>query len=223
MGLEGVELVIAMEEAFDISISDEEAESITTPEEAIALILKKVPVGNDDLCLNQRAFNQIRKILVSEFSVSRTEINTQSDISKLVEAERHKRLWVRLKEVTNIKSWPELSRPAWIIYIAWLVFLVSTVYAGIEIGFGLGLLIGLGLFTLIMFITKPLKKVVPSYYSKMERLVRFMVSANPNVFKSNNNWSNAQIKEQMKDIVMEVLGIDEYDEKWKFVDDFGIG
>lgn len=223
MGLEGVELVIAMEDAFGVSISDEEAENITTPEEAIILISNKVQTSEDDLCLNQRAFNYIRKILVDEFSVPRRNVVTESDLSKLVVMERQREFWDRTKEMSGAHKWPGLSRPAWIVYLVWAVFGVTATYAGIEYGAVPGCFIGLSIFLLGMFVTKPMKRLLPRYYSKMDALVRLVVSSNPNAFKRDESWSKSQIKQQVKAIVMEVLGTEEYDEKWKFVEDFGIG
>ncbi len=150
MGLEGVELVIAMEEAFDITISDQEAENISTPEEAIALITNKVQICNDDSCLNQLAFHCIRKVLVDEYGVNRRNINTESNLSKLVIMDKHSELWNRLKKATNIQKWPDLSRPLWVVYAAWVFFGISSLYAGSEMGYVLGCLVGLVIFTLLM-------------------------------------------------------------------------
>ena len=57
MGLDGVEIVMKVEEAFGITIDDAEAGKITTPGQLIELVLSKVGRTVDEACLTQRAFH----------------------------------------------------------------------------------------------------------------------------------------------------------------------
>lgn len=57
MGLDGVEIVMKVEDAFGIGIADSEAEKIVTPAQLIALVLSKVDRTPQPACLTQRAFH----------------------------------------------------------------------------------------------------------------------------------------------------------------------
>jgi len=226
MGLESVELVLDMEDTFGISISDEEAEQIITPKHAISLIAKKVQIGDAQTCLTQTAFYRVRKVLVSEFGVERNSIKNESDLTKLIHnIDKHREFWEIIREETKIKvkEFPHLSRPTWVVYLAWAIFGVGTIYSGVMFGFVVGVIIGIALFAIVMFLTKNMAKIIPSHYKTTNKLVRLLVSRNPTAFKKNEQWTQTQIRELVKEIVMDVLGTEKYDEDWEFVVDFGIG
>jgi acyl carrier protein len=222
MGLEGVELVIAMENAFEISITDEEAENIYTPKDAIDLILNKVKMGDDQICLSQIAFHRYRQILVNDFGVIRKAVKRDTDLSKLVPVDHHKKFWKQVQKESKIQNFPKLSRPKWMVYMSWIIFVFTVFLIGYEFDFLIGIIIGVVLFWGIMFVTESFQTMIPDYYQSMDKLVLYTVSTNPRVFKKENYWSYNQIRQQVKDIVKEVLGTDKYEEGWEFVEDFGI-
>jgi hypothetical protein len=63
MGLDSVEIVLAWEESFGISISDAEAETMFTTRQAVDRIFEKVRSDRpeDRGCLSIRAFFRLRK------------------------------------------------------------------------------------------------------------------------------------------------------------------
>src|SRR5664280_544509 len=60
MGLDAVELVMAVEEKFGISISDEEASNAPTVGDLEKLVRARLEIADADSCLSQRAFHLIR-------------------------------------------------------------------------------------------------------------------------------------------------------------------
>lgn len=64
MGLESVELVMAWEEEFGISIADEEAASLLTPRMAIDLIASKIHQGSSAKFDRSTTQDEIRGILM---------------------------------------------------------------------------------------------------------------------------------------------------------------
>lgn len=75
MGLEGVEIVMKVEEAFEIAIEDAEAEKITTPRHLIDLVMGKVGRPDRAACLTQRAFHRLRASLLRSTRLARGEIS----------------------------------------------------------------------------------------------------------------------------------------------------
>ena len=223
MGLESVELVLSMEEAFDVSISDEEAYKIITPKDAIALISTKVQIGNDSSCLNQVAFHRIRKILVDDFNIPRKEIKISSDLSKLILPKLQSEFWMKIKDMVGDKKLVHLALPFWITAFGWGLFIGTTVLIGWYLEWFIGILAGIVISIIFSILTKSLRSRIPSAYSKIESLTRYLVTISPESFKRDKTWAPEQIRAEIKNIVMEVLGSDEYEEEWEFVRDFGIG
>ena len=56
MGLDGVEIAMKVEEAFDIHVEDSEAEKTLTPGQLVELVMSKVGRTTHAACLTQRAF-----------------------------------------------------------------------------------------------------------------------------------------------------------------------
>lgn len=91
MGLDGVELVMAVEEEFDISIDDAAAGKLLTPRLLTDYVLSKVTTTTTDVCLTQRAFNLLRKSLIRHGGWKRSEIKPKKRLSVLLpKNQRHK-------------------------------------------------------------------------------------------------------------------------------------
>lgn len=79
MGLDTVELVLEIEQAFEISIPDQEAERIRTVGELTEYVWRKVgPPQNEDACPTSRAFFQLRRALIPLTGASRRNIRPRS-------------------------------------------------------------------------------------------------------------------------------------------------
>ena len=221
--MEGVELILSMKEAFDVSISDEEAYKMATPKDAIELISRKVQVGDDSSCLNQAAFHRVRKILMDDFDIPRKEIKTDSDLSELISPERQHEFWKKIRGIVGEKKLAQLAWPLWISALILGIFIASTVYIGMKLGWLIGIAAGIAILITSSKLAKPLRSRIPNYYSKMEKLIRHLVTISPDTFKRDKTWTLDQIRHEVRNIVMEVLGTKEYKEEWEFVRDFGIG
>jgi hypothetical protein len=91
MGLDSIELVLAWEECFGISIPDAEAESMRTTLHAIEFIYKKVKseFPEDHGCLSMRAFLRLRKAF-EEQGVSRSAVRKGAKVAKLLPDRRRR-------------------------------------------------------------------------------------------------------------------------------------
>ena len=56
MGLDGVELIMASEEGFGVTITDAEAEACATPAAVIDLVYGKLRASDQRVCVSQRGF-----------------------------------------------------------------------------------------------------------------------------------------------------------------------
>lgn len=113
MGLDSVELVLAFEETFQISISDQEAERMRTPRDAIECIAAKLDAKaqSDTVVLRAKeetVWVQLTKALrvlgLVDGEVSR--IQKLDDV--LADRSSRRRQWSQLKQEMGVKAWPRL-------------------------------------------------------------------------------------------------------------------
>jgi Phosphopantetheine attachment site len=84
MGLDAVELVMALEEKFGISITDEEVTKTLTVGDLKQLVRAKLDVADADGCLTQRAFHLIRKNATAEFGILRRNLRPDTTLKTVV-------------------------------------------------------------------------------------------------------------------------------------------
>src|SRR5215204_1231033 len=111
MGLDGVEMVIATEERFGITISDAEAEAIRTPGMLIDLVVSKVQLSSERYCRSQRAFYLLRRALHSSFGIDRGSIRPDSPVRTLSVGAPPEIFWPKLQASVCARSWPPLEIP----------------------------------------------------------------------------------------------------------------
>ena len=84
MGLDTVELVIAIEETFDLSIPNKDLETMTTPRHIIKYVQERVgSTPRRNSCLSQRAFYKVRSAITSSSKASRKEVRPNTRIGSL--------------------------------------------------------------------------------------------------------------------------------------------
>ncbi len=107
MSLESVELVMGWEEAFGISIPDEEAFVLRTPRMAIDLICRMLGMGDlTGPCLTVRGFHRLRNCFMSAGSLKRESVRLETRIKDLVRG----RSWCVVRASCGVSSLP---RPRW--------------------------------------------------------------------------------------------------------------
>jgi hypothetical protein len=106
MGLDGVEIIMNWEEAFGITVTDAEAQSMATPKRAIEIIAFKLQaiekVGSP--CLSARAFRR----LVNEIkAITReTDVRPSTKVSSLFPEGMKGPRWEQLGRNLNAGKWP---------------------------------------------------------------------------------------------------------------------
>ncbi|HZT81708.1 MAG TPA: acyl carrier protein, partial [Gemmataceae bacterium] len=97
MGLDIVELVMEIEEEFDIRIPDDEAAQITTLGRLHSFIhAERGTRGILDYCPSSRAFYRLRRVLTGEFAVGRQRITAKAPMDGLLPRNDRKQHWARL-------------------------------------------------------------------------------------------------------------------------------
>jgi hypothetical protein len=107
MGLDAVEIVMKVEETFDIAIEDREAEKILTQHVLIELVMSKVGRTDRAVCLTQRAFHRFRASLIRNTGFKCEQIKPDASMIKLFVSEKRKQLLSQLLNDIGLSTMPE--------------------------------------------------------------------------------------------------------------------
>jgi acyl carrier protein len=109
VGLDSVELVLAVEEEFGITIDDADAISLNTPRvvaDYVASRLGTLSIDNGR-CLSQAAFYRIRSVLVRQFGAMRQDVRPASPIDHFLKDNRRQQ-WHKLASSIEATQLPQL-------------------------------------------------------------------------------------------------------------------
>jgi hypothetical protein len=106
MGLDIVELVLAVEEGFQIHIEDEEAGRASTFGDLHELVRSKLRGGASNRCFTSAAFYRTRRAIVELLSISRREIRPSTELGALFNVNSRRNTWGRMQEVMGLKMPP---------------------------------------------------------------------------------------------------------------------
>jgi acyl carrier protein len=177
MGLDAVEMVIAVEQTFDIVIPDAEAAEMITPALLIAYVQNAVEGSSDERsCISQRAFHLVRAELIRILKVARSAVTLQTSISTLFPRESRTENWNLFRAQSCLRSLPDLR-------------------------FGRG------------WVFSP---------TSVRDLVLVAVSQESESLTSSKSWSRSEVREVVRQIISEQLGIKRFSDSDEFVQDLGV-
>jgi len=243
MGLEGVEIVMKVEETFDIAIEDSEAEKTVTPGQLIELVLSKVGRTSEAACLTQRAFHRLRALLIGQCGFKRNHIRPETLVADLFpRSTRKEQLRQILAHIGSAKE-IEFVRPDWLnrlivmamlfsgmaitVFLSWhpissQSFFINFVF-GTPIVAGILFLVFFG--WLAFFATRWMCIEFKPSMTTVGHLSRWIVANVPEVVKAPpGQWSREQVSQIIRMIVIDNLDCEkEYREEAHFVKDLGMG
>jgi len=232
MGLDGVELVMAFEEAFGVAIEDVDAEKMLTPRAVIDFIESRVGAGTKRICLTRRAFHGIRGRLMT-MGFQRQVIRPNEPLARFFPKSSRRRLWVEARGSYSKLQWPELVRTP---VLQNLINLVPLVVASVTLiaifgrlmpnvfgPFALAGLAALVSWLVLMRMTQSQCRRFPRLVTIRDLAVRVAGFTEPD--RANQRLSRAEIAGTVKQTILDQLGIPEaaYHEDKDFIRDFGVG
>ncbi len=219
MGLDGVELVMAIEEGFGVTIADAEAEACVTPAAVIDLVFGKLRASDERVCVSQRAFYLLRKGLTRTLRVSRWKVELNSDMRSFTTGRSERDVWDDLKTAVQARTWPALARPAWLVASLWILSLVTFCALIALFHWAVATACTLVLAFVAVRLTRPFRSCIPARCSRLRELVPFAVTSDAIA------WTRDQVGSLVRKLVIEQLGLREgkYREDAHFVKDLGMG
>ena len=227
MGLDGVELVMALEESFGVELKDDEVFETVTPRKVVDLIYSKLQTTDKAVCQSQRAFYILRNAFIRTFDLKRSDVSLDMEFRSLIPRKEEREAWPRIQAAVSARHWPDLSRPVWmrrLITASSLALLVLVAFASLRLHWGLtvGVITGIALSILFACLatrfTIPFMQYLPARLQTVRDLVPLAITSD------SITWTRKQVSTLVKQVVMEQLGVPEskYTEDSHSIDDFGM-
>ncbi|MCC7339101.1 MAG: hypothetical protein IT422_28740 [Pirellulaceae bacterium] len=215
MGLDTVELVMDIEEAFDISIPDDRASQMLTVGDVYEFILEKTNDStlSSKTCLTAATFYELRTILLSA-GIKNTDIRPRTRIDRVFPLLGRRSNWKTLSSKMGLR-FPRLERPSWLtlvncMVVAALVFGTFLTFAKPKVSDGIAMasVAGtIGSFTLYL-LTIPFAVLPGSTCLTIRDLVTRLVAINFNTLSRRYSVLNpTDIWNALQLIVSEQLGV----------------
>lgn len=104
MGLDTVELAMAIEEEFGVEFPDAVWETMTTPGEIYELLKKTLKTVPAEVCLSQRVFYQLRRALCENYSLPRKDLTPDSKVSDFLTVAEVEEGWPYLQMFIDLET-----------------------------------------------------------------------------------------------------------------------
>jgi hypothetical protein len=109
MGLDVLEFVLALEEAFQLAIPDADLEWLRTPRQVVDYVLGRLGEADERVCLEQRAFYRLRRAAMRVHQVPRAAVVPGARWSEILPDRQRRRSWRLLQQGAGISPWPRLT------------------------------------------------------------------------------------------------------------------
>jgi acyl carrier protein len=222
MGLDGVELLMAVEEEFKIAISYEEAAQCVTVGKLVDLVHSRLQQTREAPCASQHGFYVIRDQLVKVLGAAREQIKPETNLKDLLGRKDRKRRWRVLIQsiVKKDPMLPGLVRPAWMILV--LLLLMAGVCFSLTfftwVPFSFSLIVALIAGISVDLLMTPFKCELPSKITQVKDLIPFVTTLDSRIL------SKEEVFQKIRAITVEQLGVNESHVTLDahFVDDLGV-
>lgn len=126
MGLDSVELLMAIEDSFQIVIENEEVADVKTIGDMHRLILQKLKIKKGDICLTGAAFYRTRCVLLSATGAKRGEIRPATLLKTIMPWRRRRRMWQDMKATIALNT-PDLHHPVWFTWCSLIIAIPAAI------------------------------------------------------------------------------------------------
>lgn len=106
MGLDAVEFVFALEDAFGIAIPDPVAESMATPRLVVDYLVHRLPVAPTASCHTQHAFYRLRSTVARVYDLPARSIRPSTEWNSILPSRCLNRSWNHLRRAAGLPDFP---------------------------------------------------------------------------------------------------------------------
>lgn len=232
MGLDGVEIVMAVEDAFDIQIEDSAAAKMLTPRVLIDYVMGKVTTTTTSVCLTQRAFNLLRRSLIRHCDLKRSQISPSTSLPSLMHRKLRRETLRKIITDLAIKHPPNLVHPNWVgavvlggSVLTGLFVAVLAIHEFDTIGIWIFIVATIATAAIGIQSTKPLRTEFPKELQTVGDFSRWAMTHKSDLAHTTpSGWTRDQVAARVREIIVDVLGCKpDFNENARFIEDLGLG
>ncbi|MHB9081552.1 MAG: phosphopantetheine-binding protein [Pirellulaceae bacterium] len=228
MGLDGVELVMDVEDHFGITIKDSEAEQIRTVGDLVALIRSRIEAATTQACPMMLAFLMLRQVVRDIVNDEAFRMRPRDRLATLLSPHHRRQLWHRLPDILGTLP-RSLRRPQLLRMIlvssSILLLLAATAFAASDWHIlPLTLFLAIALIFLLWFATAPYCTMPPTGWVTMGDIAHRIVGTTVATTNLVLDDDEAVLRE-LRPIIIDTLGVDatEIVTTARFIEDLGMG
>jgi acyl carrier protein len=202
MGLDTVELLLAIEEEFGIYIQNADAATCATPGQVADYVLTRVRTNHQAPCPSQQGFYKVRRALIETFAVARPEVAPTVRLASILPSNIETD-WPMLWRSLGVEEFPRLKRSKvrfiGLVLLPPAVAVTPWILGGVPVPL---CLIAYGLLVLLLErATRRLAREIPAEYATVAALIPFVGCSEPTV------WDRAGILARVIELTSAQLGI----------------
>ena len=235
MGLDAVEIMMAVEDAFDIRLRDEDMVKVRTPRDLVEVVMRTVAPADSSACLTQRAFNLLRQALLRHLPLKRRAIAPSVRLAEIVPKPNRAALLENLASELKTEPLPDLVRPQWLVNL----LIAQSLAAGLAVGlvsprllanptgtvcFWVGAFIAVLVLVCGWIATARSCVEFPPGTTTVGDLSRWILAHKSDLAnRTPGRWTREQVAARVREIVIEHLGCgNRYREDALFIEDLGV-
>lgn len=111
-GLDVVEFIMSVEDAFEISISGRDAERLDTLDDVFRYVRQRVQAGSSPECGTAKTFYRLRRALTKIVGLARGQIRPDSPLDDVLPPATRPQQWSLLQQELGLRL-PHLEMPGW--------------------------------------------------------------------------------------------------------------
>lgn len=232
MGLDSVEILMKVEDTFDIKIPDSEAEQILTVGDFHIVVWRHLSGKHTDKCKSQKLFYKLRKAFADTFNFSPRQLRLDTSPEEIFPKINRRQVYLSFADTTNLKL-PDLvlTRP-------WTTLLTTFGFATIMGGLATSLILinifdiskwtlsipiaGIILTFLFSELLNPKRTVIKAI--TIREFTQHTLALNYSTLVANEGTNRQEMEIVINHIIADMGGIDleEVTSEKKIADDLGI-
>ena len=224
MGLDGVELLLAIEDEFQIAITDEEAFRSETPAKLTEIVYLKMRQSEHDVCPSQHGFYKVRKYMTDFLKIPRMTIKPDTPLKNLIQKKNRRKNWAAILSALSGGQtvFAPLERPKWLKLAIYLIIPVIAFPVLLRLTYytvNLSVIMTGALIPLLMLLTTPMKYEFPDNFYSVKDLIRIIGTL------QTKTWDKDELYKKIRKIIAQQLNIKEEDihPDSHFIKDLGMG
>lgn len=216
MGLDSVEILVNVENAFGITISNFEAEKITTVGDIHSVVWRSVQGRQSMRCKSQQLYYKLRHLLITKFKVHKEDIELNASLNIIFPIINRRLLHRKLEKEMQLKL-PLLVLPAvweYILRITGVALIAGTLACSLIMVNGfhytswLYLLPGLGI-VLTVFFSNVLDGVRTVFApATLKDYTQVVLSLNYTTLIQQNGTNKMEVELIINNVIAETIGLE---------------